>query len=184
MRRLDLTADCLRCAALCCVALPFDASDDFAVDKPAGVACRYLRPDCRCGIHPELRTRGFPGCAQFDCYGAGPRVTREFEGAPLNDPERDEAFRILRGVYELLWLLTEAVKLCAGTHEELAARLAAEISALEAIPVRPIRVLSELDLSTLTRAAHRLLRQVGSALGDRQATAQRLSVLRIIERPG
>ena len=41
--RRDLTADCSRCAGLCCVLPAFAASADFAVDKPAGTPCRHLR---------------------------------------------------------------------------------------------------------------------------------------------
>ena len=33
---IDLSGDCARCFGLCCVALPFTASADFARDKPAG----------------------------------------------------------------------------------------------------------------------------------------------------
>ena len=62
----------LRCAGLCCVAPAFAASADFAIDKPAGRPCPNLRDDFRCGIHAELRERGFPGCEVFDCFGAGP----------------------------------------------------------------------------------------------------------------
>ena len=36
--KLDLKADCASCFGLCCVALPFAASADFAIDKDAGRA--------------------------------------------------------------------------------------------------------------------------------------------------
>src|SRR5690606_37914114 len=71
-----LTADCSRCAGLCCVALPFAASADFAVDKAAGTPCGHLQPDFRCGIHDGLREAGYPGCTVFDCFGAGQRVVQ------------------------------------------------------------------------------------------------------------
>ncbi|MDR3081083.1 MAG: pentapeptide repeat-containing protein, partial [Streptomyces sp.] len=41
--RSDLRADCSSCFALCCVALPFAASADFAIDKAAGTPCPNLR---------------------------------------------------------------------------------------------------------------------------------------------
>ena len=69
--RSELQADCARCFGLCCVALPFAASADFAVDKAAGSPCRNLRTDFGCGIHAELRQRGFNGCTVYDCFGAG-----------------------------------------------------------------------------------------------------------------
>ena len=68
---MDLRADCARCFGLCCVAPAFAASADFAIDKPAGQACPHLAGDFRCGIHDELRPRGFPGCTVYDCFGAG-----------------------------------------------------------------------------------------------------------------
>ena len=43
----ELTADCGRCFGLCCVALPFSRSADFAYDKPAGEPCVNLQPDSR-----------------------------------------------------------------------------------------------------------------------------------------
>ena len=36
IRTDELQADCAHCFGLCCVALPFARSADFAVDKPAG----------------------------------------------------------------------------------------------------------------------------------------------------
>src|SRR4051794_4071425 len=63
----DLRADCTNCFALCCTALRFDASADFAFDKPAGTPCRHLTTELRCGVHADLRARGFNGCAVYDC---------------------------------------------------------------------------------------------------------------------
>ncbi|WP_240968359.1 pentapeptide repeat-containing protein [Streptomyces sp. HNM0575] len=71
-----LRADCANCFGLCCVALPFAASSDFAFDKEAGVPCPNLREDFRCGIHARLREEGFPGCVAYDCYGAGQKVSQ------------------------------------------------------------------------------------------------------------
>jgi hypothetical protein len=72
----SLRADCARCAGLCCVAPAFVASTDFALDKEAGQPCPNLAPDFRCTIHDRLRQAGFPGCAAYDCFGAGQRVTQ------------------------------------------------------------------------------------------------------------
>ncbi len=73
-RRLRLQADCENCFGLCCVALPFAASADFAIDKDAGKPCENLQSDFRCGIHNSLRQRGFRGCTVYDCFGAGQKV--------------------------------------------------------------------------------------------------------------
>jgi uncharacterized protein YjbI with pentapeptide repeats len=116
-RRGHLQADCARCAGLCCVAPSFAASADFAVDKPAGRPCRNLRPDFRCAIHADLRERGFPGCAVFDCFGAGQQVTqvsfggRDWRREPEIATSMFAVFTVMRPLRELLWYLTEALVL-------------------------------------------------------------------------
>jgi hypothetical protein len=170
MRRLDLVADCASCAAICCTATSFEASEDFACAKPAGVRCANLTRRGRCAIHGELAARGFAGCAIYDCYGAGPRVTRAFaERLPGEvDRERDAAFLALRVIHELMWLLDEAARLCPASSE-LARDLAAQLAALEAIADGPAAALATLDVATHEAAARVVLRRVGSALGGRRA---------------
>lgn len=127
----DLAADCARCVGLCCVAPAFAASADFALDKPAGQPCPNLRPDSRCGIHPDLRARGFPGCTVFDCFGAGQHLVQETFGGRhwRDDPalarRMFDTFAVLRPLHELLWYLTEALALTeAGSlRDALAAAL-------------------------------------------------------------
>jgi hypothetical protein len=60
------------------VAPAFDAEQGFGFDKPAHEPCRHLRTDDGCAIHAQLSARGFPGCVQFDCHGAGQRITQQF----------------------------------------------------------------------------------------------------------
>lgn len=113
----ELRADCARCAGVCCVAPAFAASADFAIDKPAGRPCPNLRADSRCGIHTELRQRGFPGCTVFDCFGAGQHLTqgtfagRDWRADPATARRMFDTFAVLRPLHELLWYLTEAVRL-------------------------------------------------------------------------
>jgi len=164
MRRPDLVPDCPGCAALCCVAPSFEASDAFAFDKAAGVACRHLMRDCRCSIHDALAERGFSGCAVYDCYGAGQRVTRAFADAPGAERQRNEVFSSLRVVHELLFQLTEAAKLYPASHDELGAQLALQVAALDALAGGPRSALLEVDLSPHQSAARALLRRVGDAL--------------------
>lgn len=115
--RLGLHADCGSCFGLCCVALPFSASADFAIDKNAGAPCPNLQSDFRCAIHQHLRQQGFPGCAAYDCFGAGQKVSQvTFEGhdwrqAPRTAQPMFAVFRIMRQLHELLWYLTEALSL-------------------------------------------------------------------------
>ncbi len=115
--RQDLRADCGRCAGLCCVAPAFAASADFAMDKPAGEPCSNLLADFSCGIHDGLRERGFPGCAVFDCFGAGQQVTqvtfggRDWRRDPTIAPSMFAVFAVMRQLRELLWHLAEAATL-------------------------------------------------------------------------
>ncbi|WP_394249539.1 pentapeptide repeat-containing protein [Arthrobacter pityocampae] len=114
LTRTDLRPDCSSCFALCCTALGFSRSADFAVDKPAGSPCRNLNSDFSCTIHDRLRPRGFRGCTVFDCLGAGQNVSQHlFRGvswreAPETAPEMFAAFTVVRQLHEMLWYLAEA----------------------------------------------------------------------------
>src|SRR5262249_8834565 len=68
--------------------------------------CPNLRSDFRCGIHDRLRDRGFAGCAAYDCFGAGQRVS-----LIGRTPQAYAVFPIMRALHELLWYLTEALAL-------------------------------------------------------------------------
>lgn len=128
---IELAADCSRCAALCCVAPAYAKSSDFAVDKPAGRPCRNLGDDFRCTIHEDLPRRGFPGCVVFDCFGAGQRITqdtfggRDWRSAPELAGDMFALLPVVRQLHELMWYLTEALKLdeARRLHPELRAVL-------------------------------------------------------------
>ncbi len=134
--RAHLRADCSGCAGLCCVAPAFAASADFAIDKPAGTPCPNLRDDFRCGIHADLRERGFPGCEVFDCFGAGQQLTQvTFGGRSWRDDAALAAAQfavlpVMRQLHEVLWYLTEALALPAAAplrRELLAAHARTEV---------------------------------------------------------
>ncbi|GIP36055.1 pentapeptide repeat-containing protein [Paenibacillus sp. J2TS4] len=114
---LSLQGDCENCFGLCCVALPFAASADFAIDKDAGRPCPNLQSDFRCGVHDSLRQRGFRGCTVYDCFGAGQKVSqvtfggRDWREAPESAKPMFEVFPIMRQLHELLWYLSEALTL-------------------------------------------------------------------------
>jgi len=113
----NLRADCARCAALCCVALAFDRSPLFGLDKAAGEPCPNLESCGRCRIHASRERLGFSGCVRYDCLGAGQRVTAEVFGGRswMQDrallPRMLRAFETMRLVHELIQLLGEAGKL-------------------------------------------------------------------------
>ena len=116
-RSATLRADCGSCVGLCCVALAFGRSPEFAFDKAAGDPCTHLQDDYRCGIHPVLRERGFKGCTAFDCLGAGQKVTQltfggvSWREAPGSREQMFVAFQVMRPLHELLWYLAEAMAL-------------------------------------------------------------------------
>ncbi|SDG68186.1 Uncharacterized protein YjbI, contains pentapeptide repeats [Lentzea fradiae] len=122
----ELKGDCANCFGLCCVALPFTRSADFAASKDAGTPCRNLLADHRCGIHTELRRKGYTGCTVYDCFGAGQRVSQEvFGGVSWREAGREPMFAVfplVRQLHELLWYLAEARRL--DPHDDLDAAFA------------------------------------------------------------
>ncbi|SDD50917.1 pentapeptide repeat-containing protein [Actinokineospora iranica] len=130
--RSNLRADCANCFGLCCVALAFAPSADFAIDKAAGEPCPNLTPEFRCGIHTRLRDSGFAGCTTYDCFGAGQKVSqvtfggRDWRNHPGSARQMFAALPIMRQLHELLWYLTEALALPAArpVHSDLRRALA------------------------------------------------------------
>lgn len=112
-----LVADCGSCFGLCCVVPAFAASADFAIDKPAHTPCPNLGAGFGCGIHAELRPRGFAGCAAYDCFGAGQRVAQvtfggvDWRTAPGSAGQMYAVFTVMRDPHEALWHLAEARRL-------------------------------------------------------------------------
>jgi uncharacterized protein YjbI with pentapeptide repeats len=162
--RLNLRADCERCFALCCVAPTFSISADFPITKKAGQACPNLQPDFRCGIHTRLRQQGFRGCAVYDCFGAGQRVSqvtfagRDWRQAPTTAKQMFEVFPIMRSLHELLWYLIEALRLSSAypLHDELSLAL----SETERLTHRSPDALLELDVAAHQRDVNTLLLRV------------------------
>ncbi|MFF2791844.1 pentapeptide repeat-containing protein [Streptomyces sp. NPDC058049] len=149
-----LQADCANCFALCCVALPFAKSNDFAMNKPAGTPCKNLQQDFRCGIHTRLRDKGFQGCTVFDCFGAGQQVSqvtfggRDWRTHPGTSRQMFEVFPVLRQLHELLFYVRQALTLpaAAPVHADLRRALAeteewtrADAQALTDLDVGPLR---------------------------------------------
>jgi uncharacterized protein YjbI with pentapeptide repeats len=158
-----LRADCARCFALCCVAPAFARSTDFAIAKPAGVPCRNLRADFRCGIHGALRGHGFAGCTVYDCFGAGQQVAQvtyrgvDWRAEPARATEMYAVFGVMRHLHELLWYLTEA------QSYPLPPALRAEVAAAHArvtdLTAGDPASLTALDTGVLRTAVSVLLRQ-------------------------
>lgn len=105
---LQLTADCSRCAGLCCVLLPFQASQGFGVDKAGGTPCHHLADDNLCTIHDRLAESGWEGCVRYDCQGAGQHVTqvtyagRDWRSGEVNLAEMAAVFSVVRVLFARL----------------------------------------------------------------------------------
>jgi len=163
-----LQADCGHCFALCCVAPGFSASADFAIDKPAGQPCPNLRPDFRCGIHQQLRQRGFRGCAGYDCFGAGQWVSQftfggvDWRQAPGTAQPMFEVFAIIRQLHELLWYLSQA--LAARPARPLHGNLRRAFEETERLARSPADMLVELDVRACRGEVNDLLRRASELM--------------------
>ncbi|MFJ4321319.1 pentapeptide repeat-containing protein [Streptomyces lavendulae] len=156
-----LQADCGNCFALCCVALPFAKSSDFAVNKSAGTPCKNLRQDFRCGIHTRLRDQGFQGCTVFDCFGSGQQISqvtfggRDWRAHPDTRAAMFEAFPVMRQLHELLFYVAEALGLPAAAPVHPALRTA--LTRTEALTRADAEELTGLDVGTLRQDINPLL---------------------------
>jgi len=153
----NFRADCANCFGLCCVASAFTRSSDFALNKPAGTPCPNLLVDFRCGIHEELRPRGFPGCTVFDCLGAGQKVAQvtyrgvSWRDAPDTAHEMFDVFDLMRQLHEILWYLTEAsVRAPAPDVSEL-------LSSVEELTLADAKTLLSVDVLTVREHVRPLL---------------------------
>ncbi|MFQ1699607.1 hypothetical protein ACJ5NV_03315 [Loktanella agnita] len=168
---LDLLQDdCRQCAALCCVALAFDKSLQFASDKDAGVPCQNLTPDMRCGIHAKLAEAGYPGCVAFTCHGAGQRVVqdcfdgRDWRSDPALLPRMMDSFQAMRKLHALILLLTEASRLpLSDSYQDIIDQHLARLS-----PDGPITEdwLNDRDMPALEKEVHQFLRSLAPALQE------------------
>jgi hypothetical protein len=170
-RDRDLRADCARCVGLCCVVPAFAASSDFAIDKPAGTPCPHLGGDSRCGIHTELRPRGFPGCVVYDCFGAGQKVTqmtfggRDWREGPAVAEPMFAVFPVVRRLQELLRYVAEALDLV--TDDPLRDALTEAFDRTERLSLGTPEALLAADVDGLRGEVAALLREVSTRVrGD------------------
>ncbi|MGW8363490.1 pentapeptide repeat-containing protein [Streptomyces wedmorensis] len=160
-REAALRGDCANCFGLCCVALPFAKSADFAVNKSSGDPCRNLQEDFRCGIHTRLRPSGFQGCTVYDCFGAGQHVSQVTFGgvswreAPGTARQMYEVFPVMRQLHELLRYLTEALAL--PTARPVHADLRAALARVEALTRGTPDELEKLDVGPVRAGINPLL---------------------------
>jgi uncharacterized protein YjbI with pentapeptide repeats len=169
--RRDLQADCANCFGLCCVALPFARSADFAIKKDAGQPCANLRADFHCGIHARLREEGFSGCTVFDCFGAGQKVSQVTFGgnswrhAPHTASQMYAVFPVMRQLQELLWYITEALEMAPARpiHKDLRRAL----GNIDRCTRGNAESLTELDMTALRNDVNALLLQASELVRDK-----------------
>lgn len=163
MELARLRADCERCFGLCCVAPAFSASADFAIDKAAGQPCPNLQSDFRCGIHDRLRQHGFPGCTAYDCFGAGQMVAQvtfggqDWRRTPELAVQMFTVFSIMRQLHELLWYLSEALRL--EPARPLQPELRRMLDETERLTQQRPDALERLDVAAHRRDVNALLRR-------------------------
>jgi hypothetical protein len=150
----ELRADCGSCFGLCCVALTFARSADFAIDKPAGDPCPNLQHDFRCGIHRKLRPAGFQGCTVYDCFGAGQKISRQAGVSWREQPGQEmfAALPIMRQLHELLWYLYDAQQ--RPETAPIRAELQRSLDHVEALTQQPVL---EVDLGNERQSVNELL---------------------------
>ncbi|GGF48055.1 hypothetical protein GCM10011519_22560 [Marmoricola endophyticus] len=161
--RLALVADCSSCAGLCCEVPQFQASADFAIDKPGRTPCPHLGADFGCTIHAELPQRGFPGCVVYDCFGSGQQVVAvQFAGADHADPgvraAMFDAFEVVERLHELLWYVADA------SARALPRGLADEVGGLEATVLASRDAPAGVEVTSLQARTGALLDEVSSHL--------------------
>jgi uncharacterized protein YjbI with pentapeptide repeats len=123
----ELRADCANCFGLCCVALPYAKSADFAFDKEGGTPCQNLHTNNLCGIHKDLRNKGFRGCSAYECFGAGQKVSHvTYKGMDWRSnkeiaQEMFDVYPIVQQLHEMLWYLNEVLTIDAAKsiHKEV-----------------------------------------------------------------
>ncbi|MNO15096.1 Serine/threonine-protein kinase B [compost metagenome] len=160
-RHLHLQSNCEQCFGLCCAALPFGVSSDFAIDKNAGQPCPNLQNDFRCGIHTGLRTKGFRGCTVYECFGAGPKVSHltfaglDWQEAPETAAQMFEVFPVMRHLHELLYYLTEALLLPAA--QPIHSQLHSALEQTERLTLLTAEALLKVDVHTHRAEINELL---------------------------
>jgi uncharacterized protein YjbI with pentapeptide repeats len=157
----NLRADCENCFGLCCVALPYAKSADFAFDKDSGTPCRNLQSNYLCGIHNELRNRGFRGCAAYECFGAGQKVSQSTYNGKDWRTNKDvslemfEVYPIMQQLHEMLWYLNEA--LTNGAAKSIYKELHNSLIETEELTNKSPEFILSIDVSKLRDKVNKLL---------------------------
>lgn len=178
----DLIIDCEKCFGFCCIALYFSASEGFPTDKDAGSPCINLQNDFSCAVHNSLREKGLKGCTAYDCFGAGQKVAQvTYDGQDWHRDQESakqmfEAFLIMRQLHEMLWYLTDALRI--QTNSTVKDKLSHLISETERLTQLNADSLLKLDIETHRDGVNSLLEKTSEllrtkALKDQKNTLKR-----------
>lgn len=175
--RSNLRADCKNCFGFCCVALYFSASEGFPVNKDAGVPCINLQSDFRCSVHKNLKSLGLKGCIAYDCFGAGQKVAQvtygghDWRQVPETAQQMYEVFLIMHQIHEMLWYLTEAIRL------EPAPNMQDDLSSMlietEKLTLSSADSLLKFDITAHRFKVNTLLRQTSELVRNKFRSAQK-----------
>jgi uncharacterized protein YjbI with pentapeptide repeats len=186
--RVSLVPDCGSCFGLCCAALPFAASADFPVDKPAGQPCGNLRSDFGCGIHARLRETGWKGCTVFECFGAGQQVSQvtfggvSWRDAPGTASQMYAVLPVMRQLHEMLSHLGEALAISPAATR---AQLTTVLDEVEELTAATAEALLRLDLAALRTRVGPLLQETSAVVrADARRAARAPASLPRRVRPG
>jgi len=159
-------SDCAECFGLCCVALTYAQSADFALSKDAGIPCPNLQLDHRCRIHSRLRSEGFPGCVGYECFGAGQKVSRltfagqDWRSHPELAADMFRVFPVMQQLHEMLAYLWEARE--RAEAEPLHGALAELLAETEALTRLDPEALAQLDAAGHRAKVRERLLQAGA----------------------
>ena len=96
-----LKPDCANCDGLCCFAPRFEWPH---YHKPGASACQNLDlGTMRCRIFERLEVEGYTTCRSWDCFGAGPAVTRLFREIGRTWRDDPEVAALETAVFAVVW---------------------------------------------------------------------------------
>ena len=156
-----LRSDCENCFGLCCVALPYVKSADFALNKEGGTPCSNLQADFRCKIHNQLREKGFRGCVAYECFGAGQKVSQVTYGGndwrehPATAKEMFEVLPRMQQLHEMLYYLNEALGL--EEARSIFEDLQAAVEETESLTIQSSESILDLDIPVHRAKVNELL---------------------------
>ncbi|WYP25736.1 pentapeptide repeat-containing protein [Alkalihalobacillus sp. FSL W8-0930] len=176
MTTTELTSDCSQCFGLCCVALPYIQSTDFAKDKAAGTPCHNLNDRFMCTIHSKLREEGYKGCTVYECFGAGQKVSQSiYKGVSWNKKssgEMFEVFPVIQQLHEMLSYLDEALR--REETKPIHTQLKKEFNKIDAYTYSDPETILTLDLASIRLEISKYLSEAGELVGVTKANEPRI----------